>query len=83
MGVLGLKRRMQKARVEVDVVSCNTLLNALAICGKWDEALNFLQVRGWGEYCGVVGAVGCRCMCARVGWWDGVCVVRVSWMYLT
>lgn len=36
---------MQKARVEVDVVSCNTLLNALAICGKWDEALNFLQVR--------------------------------------
>lgn len=45
MGVLGLKRRMQKARVEVDVVSCNTLLNALAICGKWDEALNFLQVR--------------------------------------
>lgn len=45
MGVLGLKRRMQKARVEVDVVSCNTLLNALAICGKWDEALSFLQVR--------------------------------------
>jgi pentatricopeptide repeat protein len=45
MGVLGLKRRMQKARVEVDVVSCNTLLNALAICGKWDEALSFLQAR--------------------------------------
>lgn len=40
---LALKRRMQSTQVEFDVVSCNTLLNAFAVCGRWDEALSFLQ----------------------------------------
>jgi pentatricopeptide repeat protein len=41
--VLELRRRMQKAGTGLDVVSCNTLLNAYAGKGRWEDALAFLQ----------------------------------------
>lgn len=41
--VLELRRRMLRSGVPLDVVSCNTLLNAYAGQKRWEEALGFLQ----------------------------------------
>lgn len=34
---------MQRSGVALDVVSCNIILNAFAVHGRWEDALSFLQ----------------------------------------
>lgn len=41
--MLELRRQMQRGGVAMDVVTCNTLLNALAGKRRWEDALAFLQ----------------------------------------